>query len=295
LSTILQGREGRLLGGRAALWTALRRGWRAYACEAIGLGGFLFVVGIVDGALWAPQSPVSSLVTADPAKRAVVGVAAGLYLIALVYSPLGTESGAHINPSITLAYLRLGKIRLLDAGFYIAAQFIGAVLGVLMFAAVAPSWAAAPQVNYIVTAPGIWGLSGAFGAELGITFAMMLLVLESSNRPSLKRYTGLFCGAFLALLILVESPISGTSLNPARSTGSAVVAGGWFSLGLYFIAPLLGAQIAVLAFRRGDSARPVACAKLHHVPAGDPRAGRCIMKDCAYRSAPSDDREASDG
>ncbi len=248
----------------------------------------MFVVGVVDAVVWAPQSPASALIASDPAKRAVVGVAAGLYLIALVYSPLGTESGAQINPSITLAFLRLGKIRSLDAGFYIGAQFVGAVLGVLLFAAVMPAWAAAPQVNYIVTAPGIWGWVGAFVSEFCITFAMMLLVLESSNRPQLKRYTGLFCGAFLAFLVLVESPISGTSLNPARSTGSAVVAGGWYSLALYFIAPALGAQLAVIAFRRGNKTRPVACAKLHHVPTGHPRADRCIMNGCTYREAPSD-------
>jgi aquaporin Z len=287
VSTTSQGPIGRVLGPRTAAWTALRSGWRAYACEALGLGGFLLVVGVVDAVVWAPQSPVSPLIASDPAKRAVVGVAAGLYLIALIYSPLGHESGAQINPSITLAYLRLKKIRLLDAGFYIGAQFIGAVLGVLVFAAVMPSWAAAPQVNYIVTAPGIWGYVGAFVAELCITFAMMLLVLESSNRPRLKRYTGLFCGSFLAFLILVESPISGTSLNPARSTGSALIAGGWYNLALYFIAPVLGAQIAIVAFRRGNNARPVACAKLHHPPAGHPGADRCIMKDCAYRAGPT--------
>ena len=273
-----------VLGARAAALTALRRGWRAYACEGLGLGGFLFVVGVVDAVVWAPQSPVSPLIAAGPAKRAVVGVAAGLYLIALIYSPFGTESGAQINPSVTLAYLRLGKIRLLDAGSYLGAQFIGAVLGVLVFAAVMPAWAAAPQVNYIVTAPGIWGYVDAFVAEFCSTFAMMLLVLESSNRPQLKRYTGVFCGSFLAFLILVESPISGTSLNPARSTGSAVIAGGWYNLALYFIAPVLGAQLAIVAFRRGNKARPVACAKLHHPPAGHRGADRCIMKCCAYRA-----------
>jgi len=270
-------------GAAAKAWSALKRGWRAYACEAAGLAGFLFVVGVVDAIVWAPQSPVSPLIVSDAAKRAVVGVAAGLYLIALIYSPLGTESGAQINPSITLAFLRLGKIGSLDAGFYIGAQFVGAVLGVLVFATVMPSWASVPQVNYIVTAPGSWGYVGAFGAEFGITFAMMLIVLESSNRPQLKRYTGLFCGTFLAFLILVESPISGTSLNPARSTGSAVIAGGWYHLGLYFIAPPLGAQLAVLAFRRGNKTRRVACAKLHHAAAGHPATGRCIMKGCTYR------------
>lgn len=284
MSTTSESPVGRVVGARVTALTALRRGWPAYACEGLGLGGFLFVVGVVDAVVWAPQSPVSPLIASDTAKRAVVGVAAGLYLIALIYSPFGHESGAQINPSITRAYLRLGKIRLLDAGFYIGAQFIGAVLGVLVFAAVMPAWAAAPQVNYIVTAPGIWGYVGAFVAEFCITFAMMLLVLESSNRPRLKRYTGVFCGSFLAFLILVESPISGTSLNPARSTGSAVIAGGWYNLALYFIAPVLGAQLAIVAFRRGNKARPVACAKLHHPSAGHRSADRCIMNGCAYRA-----------
>jgi aquaporin Z len=283
-----QGVDGHAVGARVSARTALRSGWRAYACEALGLGGFLFVVGVVDALVWAPQSPVSASIASELAKRAVVGIAAGLYLIGLVYSPIGTESGAQINPSITLAFLRLGKMRSVDAGFYIAAQFMGAVLGVVAFAALMPSWAAAPQVNYIVTAPGIWGYVGAFAAELCITFAMMLIVLESSSRQRLKRYTGLFCGGFLALLILFESPISGTSLNPTRSTGSDVIAGGWYNLALYFIAPPLGAQLAILAFRRGNRARPVACAKLHHRPAGHPAAERCIMRGCAYRAGPAD-------
>ena len=166
---------------------------------------------------------------------------------------------------------------------YIAAQFLGAIVGVLLFAAVMPAWASASRVSYIVTAAGTWGYAGAFAAELCITFAMMLLVLENSNRSQLKRYTGLFCESLLAFLILVESPISGTSFNPARSTGSALIAGGWYSLGLYLIAPPLGAELAIAVFRRANKARPVACAKLHHPEAGR-RVDGCIVKGCAYRA-----------
>jgi hypothetical protein len=69
----------------------------AYAAEAVGLAGFLLVVGIVDSVVFAPESPVSGAIGSDWVKRAIVGVSAGLYLIALVYSPVGKESGAHIT------------------------------------------------------------------------------------------------------------------------------------------------------------------------------------------------------
>jgi len=268
----------------------MRQRWKVYACEAAGLGGFLLVVGVVDSALFAPQSPLYSLTSSDALKRLIVGIAAGLYLIALIYSPLGKESGAHINPSITLAFLQLGKIRRLDAGIYIGAQFAGAVVGVAVFASLVSPWGADPSVNYIVTTPisttpGAWGWTAAFFAELGITLSMMLLVLEATSSERFRRYTGLLAGTWLALLILFESPISGTSLNPARSTGSAVIALEWNHLLLYFLAPPLGAQLAIFAFRRRDRSRQVPCAKLHHHPPDHPGTERCIMKDCRHREA----------
>ena len=273
------------LSGLDACRVGLAEKWRIYAIEAAGLAGFLFVVGVVDSVLFASESPVEPLIDSDVVKRVLVGLAAGLYLIALVYSPFGTASGAHINPSVTLGFLRLGKISGLDSAFYICAQFIGAVLGVALFAALMATWASDPAVNFIVTIPGAWGWWAAFVAEFAITFAMFLLILESTTSLRLRRYTGLFAGGLLMTLIIIESPISGTSLNPARSTGSAVFAVGWNSLPLYFIAPPLGAQIAVLTYRRLRRGRDVPCAKLNHHPPGDPRALRCHMKNCAHRDA----------
>jgi len=270
---------------RPNLNSIVKERWKVYAIEAAGLGGFLFVVGVVDSFFFAPQSPLYSVTSSDGLKRLFVGLGAGLYFIALIYSPLGKESGAHINPSITLGFLRLGKVHTVDAGFYIAAQFIGAVLGVALFAAAMGSWASDPEVNYIVTAPGEWGWWAAFMAELAITFAMMLLVLESTSSDRFSSYTGLFAGAWLAVLILFESPISGTSLNPARSTGSDVIAVEWNNLLLYFVAPPLGAQLAVLAHLRRDKNRRAPCAKLHHHPTDHPGTQRCIMKDCSHRNA----------
>jgi aquaporin Z len=271
------------LTSRGAWPATLAAHWRLYAIEAAGLGGFLLVVGVADSLLFAPESPVDSLTSSDVLKRLGVGLAAGSYLIALVYSPPGMESGAHINPSITLGFLRLGKIGGLDAGFYVGAQFFGAVLGVALYAALLGSWASTPDVDYISTVPGRWGWAPAFAAELAITFAMFYLVLESTSSERFRPYTGVLCGVWLMLLIVFESPISGTSLNPARSTGSAVFAVQGLSLLLYFVAPPIGAQLAALLYRRARRGREVPCAKLHHHAPARPGTQRCIMKDCAHR------------
>ena len=141
------------LSGLDACRVALTETWRIYAIEATGLAGFLFVVGVVDSVLFASDSPVEPLIDSDVVKRVLVGLAAGLYLIALVYSPFGTASGAHINPSVTLGFLRLGKISGLDSAFYICAQFIGAVLGVALFAALMATWASESCVRLCERGP----------------------------------------------------------------------------------------------------------------------------------------------
>ena len=115
----------------------------------------------------------------------------------MIYSPLGRVSGAHINPAITLAFFRLGKIKAWDVGFYILAQFTGALIGVSLFALILGSWASDPNVNYIVTVPEAGGVVAAFFAEIAITFAMMLLVLRSTNSTRFAPYTGLLAGALL--------------------------------------------------------------------------------------------------
>ena len=202
----------------------MRKNWLHHLCEMLGLAGFLLVVGAAVSVFFASASPVSLAVTSDVLRRLRVGLVAALYLIALIYSPLGRVSGAHINPEITLAFFRLGKIKAWDVGFYILAQFTGALIGVSLFALILGSWASDPNVNYIVTVPGAGGVVAAFFAEIGITFAMVLLVLRSTNSERFAPYTGLLAGALLAVLILMVAPISGTSLNPALTLGSAAVA-----------------------------------------------------------------------
>ena len=118
--------------------------------------------------------------------------------------------------------------------------------------------------------PGPAGVLPAVGAELGISFGLMLVVLAASNTPALARYTGVFAGCVVAMYISVEAPWSGMSMNPARSFGPALVGQVWDRLWVYFVAPPLGMLLAAEVYLR--LGRTIHCAKLHH---DNPR--RCIF------------------
>jgi aquaporin Z len=193
-----------------------------------------------------------------------MGAAMGSTAVAIIFSPLGKRSGAHFNPSVTLVFFRLGKIEAWDAAFYILFQFAGGIAGVLLASLLLGSLAAHQAVNYAATVPGSGGPAFAFLAEALISFILMSVVLTVSNTKRLGRWTGLFAGALVAIYITIESPISGMSMNPARSFGSATGAHLWMSLWIYFIAPPLGMLLAAEVYKRLKAGRSVACAKLHH-------------------------------
>ncbi|HEU5220217.1 MAG TPA: aquaporin [Gemmatimonadales bacterium] len=238
--------------------------WTEYALESWALG--LFMVSACGFAvlLFHPASPVPRALPDPLARRALMGLAMGATAVLNAYSPWGRRSGAHSNPAVTLAFLRLGRMRRRDAAGYIVAQCAGAVLGVALAARLLAPWIADPSVNYVVTMPGARGVAAAFAAELGISFLLMLVILSTAARERLAPLTGLFAGALVALYITVENPLSGMSMNPARSLGSAVLAVRWEHLWLYFLAPPLGMLLAVEARQRAGRGLERACAKLHH-------------------------------
>ncbi|MGH9601324.1 MAG: MIP/aquaporin family protein, partial [Terriglobales bacterium] len=179
-------------------------------------------------------------------------------------SPWGKQSGAHLNPAVTLTFLRLGKIQVADALFYVLAQFAGGLTGLLLVTAVIRPYVADPTVNYVATTPGPSGVGLAFLAELVISFGLMLVVLLASNAQRVARYTGLFAGMLVATYISVEAPLSGMSMNPARTLASALPAHLWTALWVYFTAPPIGMLAAAELYLRVTGARPIACPKLHH-------------------------------
>lgn len=253
--------------------------WREYLIEAVCLGAFMLSAA---GAAVLLQHPVSPLLLATPAhwpQRAVMGVAMGLTLVLIVYSPLGRRSGAHMNPALTLAFLRLGKIDARDAAGYVAGQFAGGVGGILVADWLYRGLPAHPAVNYVATVPGPAGPALAFLAEAVISLGMMLLVLHVSNTPRVARLTGLCAGALVAAYITLEAPLSGMSMNPARTLGPALLSHTTSSLWIYFVAPLAGMLAGAEIFVRWHGPARVRCAKLDHPPNV-----RCIFR-CGFKES----------
>jgi aquaporin Z len=257
----------------APTWTgAFRRHWPEYLIEAAGLGAFMLSACLFTVLLEHPASPVRAAVPEPVLRRLLMGLAMGSTAIAIIYSPWGQRSGAHINPSVTLAFLRLGRVPRADALFYVLAQFAGGLVGTRLARVILGAWVADPAVAFAATVPGSGGAAVAFAAEAVISFLLMLTVLAVSSRPRLANGTGLAAGTLVALFITFEAPLSGMSMNPARTFASAVPSGLWTSAWVYCAAPVVGMVLAAEAFRALDRNRRSLCAKLQH---GD--RWRCIF------------------
>ena len=257
------------------LASTARSHWPEYAIEAASLAMFIISAVVFTALLEHPSSPVAQAIANPTARRGLTGIAMGLTAAAIIYSPWGQRSGAHLNPSVTFSFLRLGRISRRDAAFYAAAQFAGGVIGVAVMAALVNRIAGDPAVNYVATVPGAAGLAAAFAGELAVSFGMMAIVLMVSNTPRIAKYTGILAACLLALYITIEAPVSGMSMNPARSFGPAVAAGTTGSLWIYFTAPPAGMLLAAELYVRRYGLAAVRCAKMHH-----PSSGRCIF-NCA--------------
>ena len=250
--------------------------WPEYVAEALCLGLFMVSAASFATLLQHPASPLAFAHASTWTARIPMGAAMGLTLIAIVYSPLGGRSGAHMNPAVTLTFLRLGKVAGADVFGYVAAQFAGGVAGIVAATWLLRRLPADPSVNFVATVPGSAGLFVAFAAEAVISFGMMLMVLTVSNTRRFARMTGLCGGLLIATFITFEAPLSGMSMNAARTFGPALLAHTERSLWIYFTAPMLGMLLAAETFVRAGGLASVVCAKLHH-----PRHVRCIFK-CGY-------------
>jgi len=274
---------------------ALQQHWQEYLMEAAGLGLFMISAGSFATLLEHPDSAVRQALADPLARRILMGIAMGLTAIGLIYSPWGKQSGAHFNPAVTLTFLRLGKVAKPDALFYAAAQFVGAIAGILLVGAAFNPLLGDPAVNYVATVPGSRGPWVAFFAELGISFLLMTVVLAVSNSQALPQYTGVSAGFLVASYIAFEAPLSGMSMNPGRTFGSALAADLWTGIWIYFTAPPLGMLLASEVYRSRKGLAAIRCAKLHHQ-----NNKRCIFR-CGYalteirrRTHDSESRETAD-
>jgi aquaporin Z len=165
---------------------------------------------------------------------------------------------------MTLTFYRLGKVNGVDASAYGVAQVFGGLTGIGVAALLLAPWVGSPSVRYVATLPGAWGLAAAFAGEALMTFVLMTVVLHVSNHARWSRFTGVCAATLVVLYITFENPISGMSMNAARSLGPAILAGELGTFWIYLAAPPLGMLAAAELYVRTRGAHRVFCAKLHH-------------------------------
>jgi aquaporin Z len=201
-------------------------------------------------------------------------LAFGLVLLALAYT-IGPISGCHVNPAVTMGFLLSGRMSLGEAIEYWVAQFIGGIVGALVLWAIVSGSPAYSRSGVGLGADGFGKSSiihlnatSAFAAEVVLTFVFVLVVLGATSRLGSPGFAGLAIGLALTAVHLVGIPLTGTSVNPARSLGPALIVGGTAlsQVWLFIVAPLIGGGLAALLYR-------------YFVPAEGPREPESVIED----------------
>lgn len=198
-----------------------------------------------------------------------IALAFGLAVLVMVYA-IGGISGCHINPAITIAMLTAGKINGKDTIFYLIAQFIGALIGAGILLGIAFGKAGyALTVNglgqngYGIHSPDQYSMGACLLAEIVLTFIFLFVVFGATHRDAHKKFAGIAIGLSLAMIHMVGIPITGTSVNPARSFGPAVLAGGdaLGQLWLFIVGPIIGGILAAIVWKGLFEGKPAAQAQ----------------------------------
>jgi aquaporin Z len=219
--------------------------WKKYAAEFIGT--FVLVFMGCGSAVFLGLSVVA------------IAFAFGLSLLVMFYT-IGGISGCHINPAVSISMLIRGKITAKDTVAYIIAQCLGAIVGaglLYLVAIGAPSYSLANglgQNGYAEASPGGYSLASAFVIEVILTFLLCLVIHGSTSEKVPKGFAGIAMGLSLVLIHIVGIPVTGTSVNPARSLGPALIMGlanntALSQLWLFWVAPIIGAILAAALWK----------------------------------------------
>ncbi len=250
-----------------------------FLMEAAELGLFMISAGVFVSLIEYDGFIIKQFISVPQIRLILIGLAMGFTAVTLINSKIGKRSGAHMNPAVTLTFYRLGKIKFWDALFYILFQFIGGTLGVYIVYLIFGKVFAEPPVNFVITVPMNDSMTIPFIAEALMSFLLMVMVLFTTNKVSLAKYTGMLAGIMLAIFISVEAPISGMSINPARSFASAFPSNIWDAFWIYLTAPPIGMLLAAQLYILIKGKKNIICAKLNH----DNKV-RCIF-NCGYEKS----------
>jgi aquaporin Z len=244
--------------------------WSLFLSEVIGtallvLGGLTCVI-----LMFGEGSPLPGLIPDAGLRTAITGFLFGTTGALIALSPVGTVSGAHINPAVTVAFWLAGKISSGTVGIYVTAQLVGATLGALPLLAFGSM---GRSVAFVATVPGAgYGFWSALGGEVVTTFAMVLLMCVFIAYRPLRPFTpGIFPPLF-SFMVWAESAVSGTSCNPARTFGPSLVSGVWDGCWIYWVGPLFGTFLAMTVCSR--LAKQIEVAKIYHFDSAHDRLAR---------------------
>lgn len=188
---------------------------------------------------------------ASPGGHLAVALAFGLAIVAVAYT-IGNISGCHVNPAVSLAMLLRKQLSATDFLFYVVAQVIGAILASGLWTVMTKSFGIADATGALGSngVAGAGGIGGALIVEIVLTFIFLFTILGVTSDSTKGSVAGIVIGLSLAFVHIVGIPLTGTSVNPARSLGPALFAGGTAlqDVWVFILAPLVGAALAVLAF-----------------------------------------------
>lgn len=244
--------------------------WSLFLSELVGtallvLGGLSCVI-----LMFGEGSPLPRLLPDPGARSAITGFLFGTTGASIALSPIGKASGAHINPAVTFAFWLFRKISSGTFGLYVTAQLVGASLGALPLLA----WGGMGRsVAFGATVPGPgYGIWAALGGEVLTTFAMVALMCVFIAYRPLRPFTPAIFPPLFSFMVWAESAVSGTSCNPARTLGPALISGRWDGWWIYWVGPLAGTFAATLLASR--LARRIEVAKLYHFESSHDRLAR---------------------
>lgn len=214
------------------------------------LGTFWLVLGGCGSAVLAAKFPQVGIGLLG------VALAFGLTLLTMAFA-IGHISGCHINPAVTVGLWVGGRFRGGDVVPYIIAQVLGAIAAAAVLATIASGNGSDPLAAGLAAngfgehSPGNYSLAAAALTELVMTFFFLVVILGATDRRAPAGFAAIPIGLVLTLIHLISIPVTNTSVNPARSTGPAVLVGGWAvsQLWLFWVAPIAGAAVAGFVYR----------------------------------------------